>query len=130
MVETAEASDIVPNRDDDGRLSKWIESLNLKEFAEYPDGADVGRPTLPSRGRSRQAAAGAPRARNAWTWSDLSGRRAEHQPLDRLDRRFPGESRGLGSAGGATAGSPGRTGGNTVVNIAIPADGGGDESGR
>jgi len=34
MVETAKASDIVPNRDDDGRLSKWLESLDLKELAE------------------------------------------------------------------------------------------------
>jgi len=34
MVDTAKASDIVPNRDDDGRLSKCLESLDLKALAE------------------------------------------------------------------------------------------------
>jgi hypothetical protein len=35
VVEAAKASDIVPDRDDNGRLSKWLESLDLEEFGKY-----------------------------------------------------------------------------------------------
>lgn len=35
VVEAAKASDIVPERDDNGRLSKWLESLDLEEFGKY-----------------------------------------------------------------------------------------------
>lgn len=35
VVDAAKASDIVPDRDDSGRLSKWLESLDLEEFGKY-----------------------------------------------------------------------------------------------
>jgi bifunctional DNase/RNase len=35
VVDAAKASDIVPERDDNGRLSKWLESLDLEEFGKY-----------------------------------------------------------------------------------------------
>jgi len=48
VVEAAKASDIVPDRDDNGRLSKWLESLDLEESGKYRMEPNVGRPTLPS----------------------------------------------------------------------------------
>jgi bifunctional DNase/RNase len=35
VIDAAKASDIVPERDDSARLSKWLESLDMEEFGKY-----------------------------------------------------------------------------------------------
>ena len=35
VIDAAKASDIVPEREDSARLSKWLESLDMEEFGKY-----------------------------------------------------------------------------------------------